>query len=92
MIQLSESQLMAIIKDAIKKNHQAAADNQITEMEEQRPREKLLTIHELCGIFNKDRRACEKLGIPRVVLGPNDYRYDPADVKAFIQGRKERSQ
>lgn len=49
----------------------------------------LLTIHELCGIFNKDRRAVEKLGIPRVVLGPGEYRYDPADVEAFIASRKE---
>jgi hypothetical protein len=53
------------------------------------PRPKLLTIHELCGIFNKDRRACEKLGIPRVVLAPGEYRYDPADVEEFIAGRKE---
>ncbi len=61
-----------------------------TTTEEAAPRPKLLTIHELCGIFNKERRACEKLGIPRIVLGPNDYRWDPADVDAFIESRKEK--
>jgi hypothetical protein len=49
----------------------------------------LLTIHQLCGIFNKDRRAVEKYGIRRVVLGPGDYRYDPADVAEYIESRKE---
>ena len=52
--------------------------------------DELLTIHQLCGIFNKDRRGVEKLGIPRVNLGPGDYRYDPADVQEFIDGRKEK--
>lgn len=55
------------------------------------PFRELLTLHQLCGIFNKDRKAVEKLGIPRVVLGPGDYRYDPADVEAFIAGRKEKA-
>lgn len=51
---------------------------------------KLLTLHELCGIFNKDRKAVEKMGIKRVVLAPGDYRYNLADVEAFIAERTER--
>lgn len=53
-------------------------------------RPKLLTVWEVCGVFNKDRRAVEKMGIPRVVLGPGDYRYNLADVEAFIAERTER--
>jgi len=60
----------------------------ITETEPPRP--KLLTIHEVCGIFNKERKAIDKLGIPRVVLGPGDYRYNLADVEKFIEERTER--
>ena len=53
------------------------------------PRPALLTSHQLCGIFNKDRQAVMKLPIPKVVLAPGDYRWDPADVEAFITARKE---
>lgn len=56
---------------------------------ETQPLPELLTIHQLCGIFNKDRRAIEKLGIPRVAMGPGDIRYDRKDVDAFISNRKE---
>lgn len=49
----------------------------------------LLTVHQLCGIFNKDRRAVEKLGIPRINFGPGDYRYDPDEVRTFIESKRE---
>jgi hypothetical protein len=53
------------------------------------PRPALLTQQQLAGIFNMDIRSMRKLGIPRVVIAPNEYRYDPADVESFIQERKE---
>lgn len=56
----------------------------------EKPKPKLLTIHELCGIFNKERKAIDKLGIPRVVLGPGDYRWNQEDVEKFIEERTER--
>jgi hypothetical protein len=58
-------------------------------MESMMQRPPLLTMHQLCGIFNKDRQAVLKLKIKRVVLAPGDYRWDPADVESFIESRKE---
>ena len=53
------------------------------------PRPALLTPQQVCGILNLDIRAVNKLGIRRVVLADREFRYDPADLEAFIQGRKE---
>ncbi len=53
------------------------------------PRPALLTPQQVCGILNLNIRVVSKLGIPRVVLADREFRYDPADVEAFIQGRKE---
>lgn len=53
------------------------------------PRPALLTSQQVAGIFNLDIRSVVKLGIPRVVLAPGEYRYDPADLEAFLTSRKE---
>lgn len=50
----------------------------------------LLTIIQLCGIFSKDRKGVEELGIPRIVLAVGDYRYRQEDVEEFIASRIER--
>lgn len=61
----------------------------IPTLESMTQRPALLTMHQLCGIFNKDRQAVLKLKIRRVVLAPGDYRWDPRDVEDFIEARKE---
>lgn len=49
----------------------------------------LLESVEVSGILRMDRRTWERL-IPRVVIAPGVYRYQMADIVAFIESRKEK--
>lgn len=49
----------------------------------------LLEAVEVSGILRMDKRTWEKL-IPRVVIAPGVYRYQMADIVAFIESRKEK--